>query len=194
MLKRYPLILTCFAVVVFSAISAHATLTYWVDTANQQITFNGSAAGVPADNGSLLSWDIVNLNPSDGGSPAQFISGSVTDSIRGEADLLSFYAEPGVNLIFTVVFDSVDPSSGMLTIDNLVFSYANLNEPARSYISSLVTAQTPMELFYGSDYGNITYGAPIPEVSHFALLLACGTVGLLVRRRIKGKKTTLEVV
>lgn len=197
MFKRYPFILTCLATLALSAISAHATLTYWVDTANQQITFNGSAVGGPNNNDYSV-WEVYNL-PNGSSSLSESIgsiSGSVTDSGGTTSNSLWFFgvstatdsSEERVDLLFEIVFDSRSDETSTLVVDNLVFSYSSFDSRAKSYISSLVTEQTPLLLTDGHGYGSVTYGSPIPEASHFALLLGGAVALLLVRRRIKSRK------
>lgn len=178
------------------AASASAALTYYVDTANQQIIFNGSWSGGTPNSSNYVDWEIRNLSVEGSSSAVNPLSGSVQDTGGTASNSLIFFGaavgqQPGqgVDLLFDIIFNDHDGSASTLTIDNLVFSYSSFAQEARDYISQLPTLQTAMTLSDGTGYSDITYAA-IPEPAHVGLLLGCGISALLIRRRMKNRKET----
>lgn len=191
MTKLQKLTLIGLTVACLSATTASAALTYRVDTSSQQIIFNGSwLGGVPHD-ASYVDWEIRTLSgPSYSSSTVNSISGSAFDTEGTTfASGLLFGASvgqntgDGVDLIFDILFTEHSGLPGVLTIDNLTFSYSSFNAEVRSFINQLPTLQTTMTLDNGTGYGDIVYA--IPEPAYLSLLLGGFVAALLIGRRVK---------
>lgn len=175
--------------------SASAALTYHVDSASQQIIFNGIwNGGTPSGNptnGWSVDWGINTLSgPAYHSQANNPVSGTAFDS-EGTVALLYFGSETGqnpgqgVNLLFDIIFSAHSQLPGTLTVNDLTFSYSNFDQETRNFINQLPTLQTAMTLGSGSGYGDITYATAVPEASHIGLLLGGAVSALLIRRRVK---------